>query len=250
MLRRTRQRRHAYNGPVPLESALFFETPEQIWTRVFRSVRPRTPVPQIEVQFCRFANVNSTVRLENGRMLVRISDLLNGAPAPIHEALAWILISKLYRKPVPRSWSHRYRLFLNRREVRRSIQLVRQERGRKYISGPQGEVYNLEELFEELNFRYFHGLMARPDLSWSRQRSRTMLGHYDAAHNAIVLSRILDRPQVPRVAVEYVMFHEMLHLRHPVEHKGVRRCVHTREFREAENEFEHLADAKAALKKL
>jgi hypothetical protein len=235
---------------VPLESALFFETPEQIWARVFRSVRPRTPVPQIEVQFCRFANVNSTVRLENGRMLVRISDLLNGAPAPIHEALAWILISKLYRKPVPRSWSHRYRLFLNRREVRRSIQLVRQERGRKYISGPQGEVYNLEELFEELNFRYFHGLMARPDLSWSRQRSRRMLGHYDAAHNAIVLSRILDRPQVPRVAVEYVMFHEMLHLRHPVEHKGVRRCVHTREFREAENEFEHLADAKAALKKL
>jgi hypothetical protein len=235
---------------VPLESALFFETPEQIWARVFRSVRPRTPVPEIQVQFCRFANVNSTVRLENGRMLVRISDLLNGAPAPIHEALAWILISKLYRKPVPRSWSHRYRLFLNRREVRRSIQLVRQERGRKYISGPEGEVYNLEEMFEELNFRYFHGLMARPDLSWSRQRSRTMLGHYDAAHNAIVLSRILDRAEVPRVAVEYVMFHEMLHLRHPVEHKGVRRCVHTREFREAENQFEQLAEAKAALKKL
>jgi hypothetical protein len=84
---------------VPLESTLFFETPEQIWARVFRSVRPRTPVPEIEVRFCRFANVNSTVRLENGRMLVRISDLLNGAPAPIHEALAWILISKLYRKP-------------------------------------------------------------------------------------------------------------------------------------------------------
>jgi hypothetical protein len=250
MLRRTWRARHAYNGPVPLESALFFETPEQIWARVFRSVRPRTPVPEIQVQFCRFANVNSTVRLENGRMLVRISDLLNGAPAPIHEALAWILISKLYRKPVPRSWSHRYRLFLNRREVRRSIQLVRQERGRKYISGPEGEVYNLEEMFEELNFRYFHGLMARPDLSWSRQRSRTMLGHYDAAHNAIVLSRILDRAEVPRVAVEYVMFHEMLHLRHPVEHKGVRRCVHTREFREAENQFEQLAEAKAALKKL
>jgi hypothetical protein len=235
---------------VHLESTLFFETPEQIWARVFRLVRPRTPLPDIEVHFCRFANVNSTVRLENGRMIARISDLLNGAPAPIHEALAWILISKLYRKPVPRFYSHRYRLFLNRREVRRSIQLVRQERGRKYISGARGEVYDLQEIFEQLNFRYFHGLMSRPDLGWSRQRSRTMLGHYDAAHNAIVLSRILDRAEVPRVAVEYVMFHEMLHLRHPVEHRGARRCVHTPEFRAAEKQYEHLSEAKAALKKL
>ncbi|HET8548338.1 MAG TPA: SprT-like domain-containing protein [Bryobacteraceae bacterium] len=235
---------------MPLESTIFFETPEQIWARVFRSIRPRTPVPAIEVRFCRFANVNSTVRLENGRMLVRISDLLSGAPAPIQEALAWILLSKLYRKTVPRLWSHRYRLFLNRRDVRRSIEQVRQERGRKYISGPQGEAYNLEEIFEELNFRYFHGLMARPELSWSRERSRTMLGHYDAAHHAIVLSRILDRREVPRLAVEYVMFHEMLHLRHPVEHKGVRRCVHTSDFRDAEKHFDQLAEAKAALKRL
>jgi hypothetical protein len=235
---------------VHLESTLFFETPEQIWARVFRQIRPRTPVPEIEIQFRRFANVNSSVRLDNGRMLVRISDLLHGAPAPIHEALAWILISKLYRKDVPRSYSHRYRLFLNRREIRRSIQLVRQERGRKYISGARGVVYDLEQIFEELNFRYFHGLMARPDLGWSRQRSRTMLGHYDAAHNAIILSRILDRPEVPKLAVEYVMFHEMLHLCHPVEHRGVRRCVHTREFRDAEKQFERLTEAKAALKKL
>jgi hypothetical protein len=77
-----------------------------------------------------------------------------------------------------------------------------------------------------------------------------LLGHYDASHNAIVLSRILDRPQTPRVAVEYVLFHEMLHLRHPAEHRGARRCVHTREFKHAEKQFERLAEAQAALKRL
>jgi hypothetical protein len=92
--------------------------------------------------------------------------------------------------------------------------------------------------------------MARPDLGWSRQRSRTMLGHYDAAHNTIVLSRVFDQPHVPRLAVDYVMFHEMLHLRYPVEHKGPRRCVHTPEFQAAERQFERLKEAKAALKKL
>ena len=53
----------------------------------------------------------------------------------------------------------------------------------------------------------------------------------------IVLSKALDSPQVPRLVVEYVMFHEMLHLRYPVEHKGSRRCVHTPEFKVAEKEF-------------
>jgi len=106
------------------------------------------------------------------------------------------------------------------------------------------------EIFEELNLKYFFGLMARPALGWSKQASRTMLGHYDPPHNAIVISRILDRPGTPRLAVEYVMYHEMLHLRHPAEHEGARRCVHTRAFKDAEKEFERLKEAKALLRKL
>lgn len=233
-----------------LESALFFETPEQIYARVFRTLKPRTSVPQIAVEFCRFANANSTIRLHGGRLSVRITDLLEGAPAPIQEALAYILLSKLYRKPVPRVYAHRYRVYLNRRDVRHALQLVRQTRGRKYVSGGAGETYDLVEIFEALNLAHFHGLMARPELGWSRRPSRTLLGHYDPSHNAIVLSRLLDRPEVPRVCVEYVMFHEMLHLRHPVEHRGARRCVHTPEFKAAEKEFPRLAEAKALLKRL
>ena len=105
-------------------------------------------------------------------------------------------------------------------------------------------------MFEVLNFRYFFGLMARPVLGWSPFASRTMLGHYDPSHNAIVLSRILDRAETPRLAVEYVLFHEMLHLCHPAEHHGARRCVHTRAFKDAEKQFENLREAKAMLRKL
>ncbi len=55
---------------------------------------------------------------------------------------------------------------------------------------------------------------------------------------------------VPELALQYVMFHEMLHLRHPVEHNGARRRVHTREFRAAEKKFARLKEAKEMLKKL
>ena len=179
-----------------------------------------------------------------------MSDILQGAPVPVLEALAQILLHKLLRRPVPAVYSDRYRRFLNRADVRRNLHLVRQIRGRKFVSGPQGSTYNLEDIFEQLNREYFFGLMARPQLGWSRVASRTMLGHFDPSHNAIILSRILDDIRIPPVLVEYVMFHEMLHLRHPVEHKGSRRRVHTREFREAEKQFRGWKEAKEEMKKL
>ena len=111
-------------------------------------------------------------------------------------------------------------------------------------------MYDLEELFEELNVRYFGGLMARPDLGWSLRPSRTTLGHYDPSHHMIVLSKILDRKEVARTAVEYVMFHEMLHLRHPVEHKGVGDAYTLRNSKLAEKQFEGLKEAKDLLRKL
>ena len=231
-----------------LETTIFFETPEKMLARVFREFRPRTAVPEVRVRFCKFANANSFVRWDEAGLEFRITDVLEGAPAAILESLANILMAKLLRRPVPKIHAERYRRYLNRKEMRRSLQLVKQSRGRKFVSGPKGDAYNLEEIFEELNVAYFHGWMAQPLLGWSRRPSRATLGHYDPSHNAIILSRLLDSDRVPRLTVEYVMFHEMLHLRFPVEHRGARRCVHTREFKDAEKQFPRLKEAKQMLK--
>jgi hypothetical protein len=221
-----------------------------IYLSVFRQLKPRTPPPEIQIEFCAFANANSSIRLEDGLLHVRMTDVLAGAPAPVLEALAHILLGKLFRRPIAAEHNDRYRRYLNRREMRRSLHLLRAIRGRKPRHSPKGGFYDLDEMFEQLNFRYFHGLMARPVLRWSKQISRNEFGHYDPSHNAIVMNRNLDREAVPRVAVEYVLFHEMLHLRFPAEHRGARRCVHTREFKAAEKQFEHLAEAQSFLKHL
>lgn len=225
-------------------------TPEGIYARVFRQLRPRTALPEIRVDFRRYANANAQIRLESGALIVRIADTLASAPEDVQEALAWILLSKLFRKPIPAGANDRYRRYLNRRDVRKNLDQVRQVRGRKQVGAPKGQHFDLEILFEELNFRYFFGLMARPTLGWSPRVSRTLLGHYDPSHNTIVLSKILDGRNTPRLAVEYVLFHEMLHLRYPVEHNGARRCVHTRAFKDAEKAFEGLREAKALLRRL
>jgi len=234
----------------PEAAAATPETLEQIYHRVFRQLRPRTAVPTVHIEFRRYANANAQVRLESGTLRLRFADTLQSAPESVMEALAEILLAKLFRRPVPPQSNERYRRYLNRRDIRRNLDLVRQIRGRKRVEGPQGVRYDLNQIFEELNFRYFHGLMARPILGWSPYASRTLLGHYDPSHNAIVLSRILDRTDTPRLAVEYVLFHEMLHLRYPAEHRGARRRVHTRDFKDAERQFEGFAEAKMLLKNL
>jgi hypothetical protein len=220
-----------------VETALFFESIEQIYARIFRTLKPRTAIPSIEIRFRKFAGASSRIKLEGGRLAVEISDLLEVAPAPIHEALASILMTKLFGRIPERSALARYRRYLNRGDIRRSVQRAKQERGRKIFRDAQGKTYNLRSLFEELNFEHFHGLMAQPQLGWSIRSSSTTLGHYDPCHHAIVLSSLLDTPRATPLIVRYVLFHEMLHLRFPAEHRGARRCVHTREFKQAERLF-------------
>jgi hypothetical protein len=231
-------------------SAVLFESNEEMYARVYRELRPRARMPHFTIEFRKFANANSFIRMEGGRISVKICDILEGAPAPVREALAFILLAKLFRKPIPAKYNDRYRRYLNRRDVRRNLHLIRQIRGRKVFDPPKGRFYDLETMFEELNLRFFHGLMARPELGWTRRPSRTTLGHYDPSHNAIVLSRIMDRKDVPRLVVEYVLYHEMLHLRHPAEHNGTKRRVHTKAFREAEKNFPDFEKAKDLLSEL
>ena len=221
-----------------------------IFHETYREFRPRAPMPEVRVEFFAFANVNNTIRLRDGKLLVRVSDLLEGAPEPVLRAIAHILIAKIYRKPIGASHARRYRRFISSHEISQKANLVRQIRGRKQIESPHGRVYDLQEVFEDLNQRFFYGLMAQPLLSWSRNHARNSLGHYDPAHNAIVISRAFDRARVPRYAVEYILFHEMLHLKHPVKLRGSRRCVHSTEFQNEEKLFPQLEEAKKFLKTL
>ena len=224
--------------------------PLDIFKRAYRELRPRAAMPEIEVRFFAFANINNTVRLRDNKLLFRISDLLEGAPESVLHAIAHILIAKVYRKDIDPGQAARYRRFVGSRAIAEKAHLVRQLRGRKRIDGPVGNVYHLDEIFEELNTKFFYGLMARPSMTWSQNSARNLLGHYDPAHNAIVVSRVFDDVRVPRYVVEYIVYHEMLHLKHPVKLKGSRRCVHSKQFQEEEKLFPHLEEVKKFLKRL
>jgi hypothetical protein len=221
-----------------------------IFAEEYRALRPRAPVPVIRARFYRFTSLNTTIRLREGELRVHLSDLLEGAPETVLRAIAHILLAKLYRKPVEAVHAQRYKRYTLSDTVMRQTERIRQLRGRKRILSAKGRHWDLDEVFDSLNSRFFYGLLGRPVLTWSEHSARRLLGHYDAAHNTIVVSRIFDRPDTPRYAVEYLMYHEMLHLKHPVTISKGRRRVHPREFKEDEALFPQLAAARAYLKTL
>ncbi len=222
----------------------------EVFQNTYRELRPETKMPEFCVEFRKFVSITNNIRLRDGTLTVKLSDLLEDAPQNVLESIAHILLAKVYRKPVQRNQMLRYRRYVASHEVVSKAHSVRQARGRKRITNPQGFVYNLEAIFDELNLQYFFGFLARPRMSWSQLRSRHSLGHFDPAHNTIVVSRVFDYPMVPRYAVEYIVYHEMLHLKHPVKLRGTKRCVHSAEFRAEEKLFGKVKEAKAFLKKL
>jgi predicted metal-dependent hydrolase len=222
----------------------------ELFQETYRELRPGTSPPELKIEFFAFSNVNNTIRLRNGKLLVRLSDLLEGAPETVLRAIAHILLAKMYRRPIDRGQAARYRKYVGSRDIVRKAHLVRQIRGRKRLRSPRGVFYDLDIIFEDLNTRFFHGLMARPRMSWSQLRTRRILGHYDPAHNAIIISRIFDHPAVPQYVLEYIVYHEMLHLKHPVTLRGSRRCVHSAEFQAEEKLFPRVQEANSFLKRL
>ncbi|MGB6687720.1 MAG: SprT-like domain-containing protein [Terracidiphilus sp.] len=221
-----------------------------IFQQEYRALRPRAPMPPFVIRFRRFTSLNTTIRLRQGEIRVSLSDLLEGAPEPVLGAIAHILLAKLYRKPIEAAQNLRFKRFAASAAVTRQTELIRYARGSKRFSGPEGRFYHLEEVFDSLNMRFFGGLLGRPELTWSEHMAKRALGHYDAAHNTIVVSRVFDRPSSPRYAIEYLLYHEMLHLKHPVRRKGLRRCVHSREFKADEAQFPELKEALAFIKRL
>lgn len=222
----------------------------RLFQQAYRELRPRAQMPDFAVRFYPFANINNTIRLRQGKLLVRLSDLLEGAPEPVLRAILHILLAKIYRYDIAPAEAARYRRYIASHDLTARAHVVRQVRGRKRLHGANGHTYDLHAIFDDLNRRFFHGLLGRPEMTWSTERARNNLGHYDPAHNTIVVSRAFDHPEVPRYAVEYLVYHEMLHLKHPVRLRGSRRCFHSREFQAEERLFPELQEAKRFLKRL
>src|SRR5262249_19091753 len=110
-------------------------------------------------------------------------------------------------------------------------------------------VYDLQEIFDGINRRYFNGrIEAR--ITWGqrggkhKRRNSIKMGSYSVEDRLIRIHPSLDRKFIPRYFVEWIVYHEMLHQVHDIPTILGRRIFHTDAFLEQEAEFAHYKRAR------
>ena len=156
----------------------------------------------------------------------------------------------MYRRRVPRELRAAYREFALSHSTRRHIARVRRKRARRIEDHPQGLSHDLDPMFASLNAEYFDGRLRRPLLGWSARPWRSQFGCYDPSLDQIVMNKRLDHAEVPAYAVEFILYHEMLHVKHPLRAAACGLQAHSPEFRAEEKRFAQYALARKFLERL
>jgi len=227
---------------VPEGSPLF----ERMFTRLGCDGRP----PRFRVEFYPYSSLVLTIRRREDVVHVRFSDLMRRAPLSVLESAAALLLARMYRRKPSRELTEPYLEYARSDRTRSRMNHMRRSRVRLASTNPRGLQFDLDRLFEELNGKYFEGQLQRPHIGWSSRSWRRQFGCYDPGPNQILLNRRMDRPGVAQCAVEYVLYHEMLHVKHPTRRSGCSMVSHSREFRAEEKRFPDFERARKILDRL
>ncbi len=113
---------------------------------------------------------------------------------------------------------------------------------REIFLNPVGEMYDLTDIFSEVNAAYFEGRVSAR-ITWGpRRKSRTAkrrtLGSFNFNTQTIRVHPLLDSPDVPRDVVAFIVYHEMLHVDMGAPIVNGRRRYHSPEFYRRERLFD------------
>lgn len=210
---------------------------ERIFHRIYTRLGCEGRPPHFVVDYHPYADLTHTIRLREDTAYVRLSDVLRHAPMIVLEGAAALLLGRLYRRNTPNDLVEAYREFSYAPVTRRRLLKLRKQRAQQTEHRPAGAYHDLAPMFAQLNRRYFGNRLTLPRLGWSKRSWSRQLGCFDPALGQIVINRLLDRKNVPKYVVNYVLYHEMLHLKHPMRFAHCRRESHSAHFREEERKF-------------
>ena len=223
---------------------------EAVFQRMFTRIGCEERPPHFHVEFYPYSSLVITIRRRQDTFFVRFSDLLSRAPQSVLEGAAALLLSRVYRRRTPRALVKPYLDYARSDRTRTRISSMRRSRVRLKHTAPQGKHYDLGVLFDQLNQEYFQNSLERPHIGWSTRGWRRQFGCYDPGPNQILLNRRMDGPGVPQFVVEYVLYHEMLHVKHPTRRSGCSLISHSPQFRAEEKRFAHFHPARKFLDRL
>lgn len=121
---------------------------------------------------------------------------------------------------------------------------------RQFAFAEQGIFFNLRDIFNKLNARYFKNRLSGYTISWGQKRKyrpkdQIVFGTIQEEDKLIRIHPLLDQVFVPPWFLEYVVYHEMLHAVVPDRFdQAGRRLVHHDEFYAKERQYRWFRRAK------
>lgn len=199
--------------------------------------------PGYEIIFTANRRTVVSVNRSKNPVQARVSRMLSMAPKEVIHDLAGFILGK--HKTLSAT-------------LKRFIHLPSAPLSKKAPKGvkikTRGKTHDLAAIAMEVGERYFNNELTTcvtwgrpPSALRGRKRRRSIrYGSYDASLDLVTIHPALDSSFVPRMFVEFIVYHEMLHKAIPVTvgDDGTAR-FHTRPFREAERRFAGYAEMKA-----
>ena len=160
--------------------------------------------------------------------------MFKNAPEHVLEA-----ILKIYTRFTRKSTRAACRKIIRDFMTQNQHRIVCKPKACRTMSDPVGKVFDLGEIYNNLNSEYFSGNLDIY-IAWSHKPNKRLMGTWKDTgleKNLIRINRLLDTKKVPLYYINYLIYHEMLHevFKQRIVNGRVQR--HPKEFKKLERNF-------------
>lgn len=186
----------------------------------------------VRIKFYPYANFGSTIRVSRTDIEFKIHSQYLRSEEYL-KTVADLLLHKLCGISVPENLDARIReIYREFSEIKSALR-----KRKKQVERSDSKNGRLRAILEKLNEIHLNLDLSETEIRWGKRKSRTRLGHYDPSYTMIVVNPILAEEFVPEFVLEYIVFHELLHVRFPLRKKNGKNVIHGPDFRAFEKKF-------------
>ncbi len=218
----------------------------EVMEATFQQVGRQFGFTDVEASYYPFKEFKTTWQRIGSEASFKVTDYLQGASPDVMQDFAGCLFTRIQRQR-REVYTPRVRDFLRSNEFVIMNQEKYLRRSRNLTFSSFGQVYDLEVLLNSLRRK---GLVQNGEntfLSWTDKPNRFRMGYCSVLMKVVAISSALDRKDVPDFVAEYVLYHEMLHLKMGTDSL---RSYHDADFKREERLYPRWRDAENWLKKV